>query len=256
MTQNSEKPTGPDLAQGVPLQALSDNGMLLGRFDEEDVLLARRGTEVFAIGAHCTHYHGPLAEGLIAGETVRCPWHHAAFDLRTGEAVRTPAYDPVQCWNVTQRDGKVFGTAKKEQKRPSVRAEQRAVTMPRRIVIVGGGAAGFAAAEMLRRKNYQDGIAILSDDDDAPVDRPNLSKDYLAGNAPEDWVPLRPGGWYGASGIDLQLRVKVTSIDVCAREVALADGSRVAYDRLLLATGAEPVRVQVPGADQPHVFTL
>ena len=123
-------------------------------------------------------------------------------------------------------------------------------------MIVGGGAAGFAAAEKLRREQYQGSIVMLSNDDAAPVDRPNLSKDYLAGNAPEDWVPLRPESFYAENGIELRLKANVTGIDVRSREVALADGSKVSYDRLLLATGAEPVRLSIPGADQPHVFTL
>ena len=123
-------------------------------------------------------------------------------------------------------------------------------------MIVGGGAAGFAAAEMLRRVHFQGSIVMLSDDDAPPVDRPNLSKDYLAGNAEEDWVPLRPDSFYAENGIDLRLRTKVTGIDVPGRKVQLADGSTVAYDRLLLATGAEPVRLTIPGADQPHVHTL
>jgi NADPH-dependent 2,4-dienoyl-CoA reductase/sulfur reductase-like enzyme len=123
-------------------------------------------------------------------------------------------------------------------------------------VFVGGGAAGFAAAEMLRRVHFQGSIVMLSDDDAPPVDRPNLSKDYLAGNAEEDWVPLRPDSFYAENGIDLRLRTKVTGIDVPGRKVQLADGSTVAYDRLLLATGAEPVRLTIPGADQPHVHTL
>ena len=97
---------------------------------------------------------------------------------------------------------------------------------------------------------------MLSNDDAAPVDRPNLSKDYLAGKAPEDWVPLRPDSFYSKNGIDLRLKANVTGIDARSREVALADGSKLPYDRLLLATGAEPVRLPIPGADQPHVFTL
>ena len=123
-------------------------------------------------------------------------------------------------------------------------------------MIVGGGAAGFAAAEMLRRQDYKGGIVMLSNDDAAPVDRPNLSKDYLAGNAPEEWIPLRGDDFYADNAIELRLKANVTAIDPRAREVVLADGGKVAYDRLLLATGAEPVRLPIPGADQPHVHTL
>ena len=93
---------------------------------------------------------------------------------------------------------------------------------------------------------------MLSDDDAAPVDRPNLSKDYLAGNAPEDWVPLRPDSFYSKQGIDLQLNANVAGIDPRSRDVVLSNGSKVPYDRLLLATGAEPVRLSIPGADLPH----
>src|SRR4051812_45103821 len=247
---------GPDFRNGFAIQDLPDGGSVAGRVDSEDAILVRQGDQLFAVGAYCTHYHGPLAEGLVVGDTVRCPWHHAAFDLRTGEAVRTPAFNPVSCWNVTQRDGKIFVTGKKEpQARPSVSGVQVGAAGPQRIVTLGGGAAGYAAADVLRRDGYQDSLVILSGDDAAPVDRPNLSKDYLAGSAPADWVPLRPDDWYRDNGIDLRLRTKVAAIDPRARDIETG-GERVRYDRLLLATGAEPVRLSIPGADLPHVHTL
>jgi apoptosis-inducing factor 3 len=254
MAQDQSKPSGPNLTQGVPAAELPDGGKLVGHVGDEEVLLVRRGADIFAVGAHCTHYHGPLADGLVIGDTVRCPWHHACFDLRTGEALRAPAIDPVACWNVERRDGKIFVRAKREQSKS--RRATPAAKGPDKIVIVGGGAAGFAAAEMLRRRDYQGELVMLSADDAPPCDRPNLSKDYLAGNAPEDWVPLRPEKFYAEHGIDLRLRQQVLGIDVGGREVALAGGGKVAYDRLLLATGAEPVRLSIAGADQPHVRTL
>src|SRR3954464_6783755 len=126
--------TGPDLTKGVALSDVADGGMLVGHVGGDDVLLARRGAEVFAVGAHCSHYHGPLAEGLLVGDTVRCPWHHACFSLRTGEAVQPPALSPIDCWSVEQRDGKVFVTGKRETK-PAPRAKP-AGSQPDRIVIV------------------------------------------------------------------------------------------------------------------------
>src|SRR5262249_37243192 len=173
----------------------------------------------------------------------------------TGEALHAPALSPVARWRVEQRDGRIFVRDKQEAKEPRSRAA-RAGTSPEKIVIVGGGAAGFAAAEMIRREQYQGRIVMLSNDDAPPVDRPNLSKDYLAGTAQEDWVPLRPDRFYLDSGIELELKTNVTGIDVRSREVVLADARRVPYDRLLLATGAEPVRLSLPGADLPHVRTL
>jgi NADPH-dependent 2,4-dienoyl-CoA reductase/sulfur reductase-like enzyme/nitrite reductase/ring-hydroxylating ferredoxin subunit len=247
-----DKPGGPDLTQCVALSDLVD-GRLLGHVGDEEVLLVGRGADLFAIGAHCSHYHGPLAEGIVVGETVRCPWHHACFDLRSGEALRAPALSPVECWKVERRDGRIFVREKLPQPKPRRAA---AADGPRRIVIVGGGAAGFSAAEMLRRRGYDGGIVMLSADSAAPVDRPNLSKDYLAGSAPEEWVPLRPDDFYADNKIELHLGTEVSGIAPKEHEVATSDGRTFVYDRLLLATGAEPVRLPIPGADQPHVHTL
>jgi NADPH-dependent 2,4-dienoyl-CoA reductase/sulfur reductase-like enzyme/nitrite reductase/ring-hydroxylating ferredoxin subunit len=254
MAQDKAKPTGPDLVQGIASSELADGGKLVGHVGDEEVLLVRRGTEVFAVGAHCTHYHGPLVDGLVVEDTVRCPWHHAAFDLRTGEALRAPAFSPVACWSVEQRDGRIF--VREKLARPKAKQRGTPGETPEKIVIVGGGAAGFAAAERLRREQFQGSIVMLSNDAAAPVDRPNLSKDYLAGKAPENWLPLRPESFYAKQGIDLRLNADVTGIDARSREVAVAGGSTVPYDRLLLATGAEPVRLSIPGADQAHVLTL
>jgi NADPH-dependent 2,4-dienoyl-CoA reductase/sulfur reductase-like enzyme/nitrite reductase/ring-hydroxylating ferredoxin subunit len=255
MADDQAKPSGPDLAAGIAFSELADGGMVAGHVGEDQVLLVRVGKEVFATAAHCSHYHGPLADGLVVGDTVRCPWHHACFSLRTGEALRAPALSPIDCWSVEQHEGKVFVREKRIDVKPVPRGKPTG-EVPEKIVIVGGGAAGFAAAEMLRRQDYKGGIVMLSSDDVAPVDRPNLSKDYLAGNAPEEWIPLRGDDFYSDNAIDLRLKANVTAIDPRAREVVLADGGKVAYDRLLLATGAEPVRLPIPGADQPHVHTL
>lgn len=255
MAQNESSADGPDLTQGVMFTELRDGGMLLGQVADEQILLVRQGEEVFAVGAHCTHYHGPLIDGIVADGTIRCPWHHARFNLRTGEAVRAPAFDALACWSVEHQGGKVFVRNKREEPQPELR-RKAAGAAPDKIVIIGGGAAGFAAVEMLRREQYRGSIAMLSDDDAPPVDRPNLSKDYLAGKAPEDWVPLRPETFYSDNSIDLRLKTAVNSIDPRSREVVLADGSVLPFDRLLLATGAEPIRLSIPGADEPHVLTL
>lgn len=252
MVQEQSPPSGPDLTQGVALAEFTD-GKLVGHVGDQEVLLVYRGTEIFAIAAHCSHYHGPLSEGLVVGDSIRCPWHHACFDLRSGEAVRAPAISSLACWRVEQQDGRIFVHEKLEQPKPRAKIQGDA---PDKIVIVGGGAAGFAAAEMLRRREFRGSIIMLSSDAAAPVDRPNLSKDYLAGSAPEDWMPLRPDSFYDEAGIELRLNSEVTGIDTKARHVVTASGDKVAYDRLLLATGAEPVRLPIPGADQPHVHTL
>jgi NADPH-dependent 2,4-dienoyl-CoA reductase/sulfur reductase-like enzyme/nitrite reductase/ring-hydroxylating ferredoxin subunit len=250
---DEKKPSGPDLTSGVSFNTIDDGKSLLGHVGGEAVLLVRQGAEVFAIGAECTHYHGPLAEGVVEDGQVRCPWHHACFDIRTGEALHAPALSPVACWKVERNGDTVVVKQKIEQPKPKPRGKSSDV--PNKIVIVGGGAAGFAAAEMLRRQDYQGGITMLSNDD-APVDRPNLSKDYLAGGAPEDWLPLRPDNFYRDSDIALRLKTDVATINPRDNTLSLADGSTLPYDRLLLATGAEPVRLTIPGADLAHVHVL
>src|SRR6185437_1407015 len=226
--QDDQKPKGPDLAAGIPASDLPDGAMLTGHVGDDEVLLVRRDGALYAVGAHCTHYHGPLAEGLVAGTTIRCPWHHAAFDLRTGEAVAAPAFAPIGCWQVQERGGKIYVTGKKEMPK-----RQSSAAPSQHFVIVGGGAAGFAAAEMLRRRGFAGAITMLSNDSAGPVDRPNLSKDYLAGNAPEDWVPLRGEDWYAENKIDLRLRTDVTALDAKNKELTLATGGKLKFDKLL-----------------------
>jgi NADPH-dependent 2,4-dienoyl-CoA reductase/sulfur reductase-like enzyme/nitrite reductase/ring-hydroxylating ferredoxin subunit len=244
MTGN-DKEAALDFAAGVPLEQLPDNGLLSGQVDGEEVVLARRGGEIFAVGAHCTHYHGPLADGLIVGDTVRCPWHHACFSLRTGEALRAPALDPVSCWRVEQSDGKVFVREKLAPPAPPPSSSLR--EEPTTIVIIGGGAAGLAAADMLRREGYDGTITMISADDAPPCDRPNLSKDYLAGTAQEDWIPLRAPEYYTEQRIDLLLNTRVSAIDAKGCRVQLEGGRSLPFGALLIATGATPVRLPFPG---------
>src|SRR6202045_16269 len=235
MPDQQAAPAGPDLSQGVALSEFS-GATLLGHVGDEDVLLVRSGSEIFAIDAHCSHYHGPLAEGLVVGDSIRCPWHHACFDLRSGEATRAPALSALAVWQVEREGDRILVRQKREQPKPRGKGP---VDAPGKIVIVGGGAAGFAAAEMLRRQEFRGSIVMLSSETAPPVDRPNLSKDFLAGSAPEDWLPLRPDGFYAEAGIDLRLNTEVTSIDANVRHVVVAGGGNIPYDRLLLATGAE-----------------
>src|SRR4029077_586895 len=135
MAQDPATPSGPDLAQGIALAALTDGAGLLGHVGDEPVLLVRRGTEVFAVGAQCTHYQGPLADGLVVDDTVRCPWHHACFSLRTGEALAAPALSPVAGYETVQRTGQVFVTGKRA-KPGSVRRLAPATAAPRSVAIV------------------------------------------------------------------------------------------------------------------------
>jgi len=251
MAEASRDLEGPDFEKGCDIDEVPDGGMLLGHAFDEAILVARQGPQLFAIGATCTHYGGPLAKGLMVDCTVRCPWHHARFDLRTGEAIGAPALSDTSCWNIDKRGRRFFITGRIE-KKPA----RKPKLSPASVVIIGAGAAGNAAAEMLRREGYDGPVTLVGADESLPYDRPNLSKDYLAGTAPEEWIPLRSADFYREQKIDTLKNRSVTAIDPKTKQVRLADGRWLGYDALLLATGAEPVRLHIPGGDLPHVCYL
>ena len=264
MGGSNDKPTGPDLAEPQLMSSIPMGGMLAGQFQGEAVLLARVNDNFFAVGARCTHYSAPLAEGLIDGETLRCPWHHACYNLRNGAAVGAPALNDLPAYEVVVEADTVRIAGKKTpahlasslrhegDSRAPAQVELRPPTesQPSSVVIIGGGAAGNACAEMLRRESYNGPVIIIDPDNDAPYDRPNLSKDYLAGNAPEEWLPLHPPEFYDAQKIEIRRGKPVKSIDRAARKIVFEDGTDLGYGALLIATGASPIRLEVPGAER------
>jgi apoptosis-inducing factor 3 len=247
----------PDFRDGIDVHDVSDGSIVSGRVGTEEAILVRRGNEYFAVGAQCTHYHGALTSGLLVDDTVRCPLHHACFSLRTGVAVRAPALDPIACWRVELIGEKIFARERIAQTparaMPSTAGEKPTL---KSVAIIGGGAAGLAAADMLRRKGYSSGITIVSADDSAPYDRPNLSKDFLTGNAPAEWIPLRSAEYYAEHKIELLLGTKAQSIDIEQRKVILSNGRQIDFGALLLATGADPVRLDIPAAGGARLFYL
>jgi apoptosis-inducing factor 3 len=251
MAEASGELEGPDFEKGCHIDELPDGEMLLGHAFGEAILAARRGEERFAIGATCTHYGGPLAKGLMVDCTVRCPWHHACFELRTGKAIAAPALNDVSCWKIEKRGDRFFVTGKIDKK-----PVRKPKSSPASVVIVGAGAAGNAAAEMLRREGYDGPITLIGADESLPYDRPNLSKDYLAGKAPEEWIPLRSADFYREQEIDVITNTSVVAIDPDTEQMTLSDGRSLVYGALLLATGSEPVRLSIPGDDLPHVHYL
>lgn len=244
-------PTGPELRDGVSRADVPEGGLLRCRVGDEPALLLRRGEEYFAVSAACSHYGAPLADGAFIDGTLRCPWHHACFDVKTGEAVGPPALRPIDTWTLVTEGDRVRATGKR-----SLPQAPRTKAGPSSVVIVGAGAAGDAAAEMLRRLGYEGPITLLSKDDEGlPLDRPNLSKDYLDGSAPEAWIPLRSAEFYAEQRITLT-PAEVIGLDPAAHQITLSGGQTLAYGALVLATGCSPVRLALPGADLPHVHVL
>jgi NADPH-dependent 2,4-dienoyl-CoA reductase/sulfur reductase-like enzyme/nitrite reductase/ring-hydroxylating ferredoxin subunit len=242
---------GPDLRSGVDIEGLGENSPLLGQVDGEAVILIRQGENIFATGASCTHYGGPLAEGLVVGETIRCPWHHGRFSLRSGEAEGGPPLNPIPCFLVQRKGGGVRVDRKRD-----VDFRVSCPQNPGSVVIIGAGAAGAACADMLRNKGYGGLVTLVGDEEPGPVDRPNLSKDYLAGTAPEDWIPLRSREHYESINVELVIGDPAVRIDPAAHEATLRSGRVLRYGALLLATGAEPRSLSIEGAELPHVRRL
>jgi apoptosis-inducing factor 3 len=245
------KLSGPDLTEeGMDAGYIGSEIPAVGHVNGKPVILLRTKAGLRAVGGRCTHYGGPLGDGLSDGAQIHCPWHHAIFDLATGEAVGAPALSPIPVYQITEREGRVYVSGPVD----SPKEVRTPPSSPESVVIIGAGAAGATAAETLRRYGYTSPITLIGDE--APVDRPNLSKDYLAGTAPEEWMPLRGADFYEKNDIDLIVDAHVVGFDAAGQTVELDNGSKLSYGALLLAPGAEPKRLSIPGADLPHVHYL
>ena len=247
----AEQQEEPDLLEGVALDTIPDGGLLAGKIGDLKGLLIRSGDTVHAVGGTCTHLGAPLAEGLVAAGEIRCPWHHACFDIATGEASKAPAFDPLPTWPVVIEKGRVR-VATREPHTPAVR---NAVAAAGPFVVIGGGAAGYAAALALKTAAPGATCTLVSEDEHAPYDRTLLTKDYLDGKFGEDHLSISRQD-LAALGIDVRLSTAATKIDRSAQQVVLASGDQLAYDKLLIATGAEPKRPDIPGIGKDHVTTL
>ena len=257
MAADTQQLEGPDLALGVKLSVLADGGMLLGHVGDEAVLLARRGDELFAIGATCTHYGGPLAEGLLVDDTVRCRWHHACFSLRTGEALRAPALEPGACWRVEQRDGTRLSCA-----RSSSRRQRRKLAPAAGMPASGRDRRRRRGGQRRRRDAAPRGLRRAASRCSAPTtplpyDRPNLSKDYLAGHGARGLDPAAPGRVLrrAAASTCGSARASPRSTRPAAA-LQLADGSQHALRRAAARDRRRAGAPRIPGADLPHVHYL
>ena len=247
----AEQQDAPDFFEGVALDTIPDGGLLAGWIGDRKALLIREGEIVRAIGGSCSHLGAPLAEGLVAAGGIRCPWHHACFDVATGRASKAPAFDPLPTWPVSVEAGRVRVTTR-EPNPPTVPA---VVAAAGPFVVIGGGAAGYAAALALKTAAPSAVCTLASEDDHAPYDRTLLTKDYLDGKFGEDHLPISQQD-LAALGVDLRLSTTVTRIDRSAQRVVLASGDPLPYAKLLIATGAEPKRPEIPGIDKDHVTVL
>ncbi|SKA30576.1 FAD-dependent oxidoreductase [Consotaella salsifontis] len=241
----------PDLAMGVASEAIPEGAILAGTVNEEPVVVARKGGHLFALSGKCTHLGAPLEKGILVGGELRCPWHHARFCLKRGAAKNAPALLPLASYEVSEVEGVVRVFAK----RPLDSSEPESQG-PGRVVIVGGGAAGHACADILARAGHGASVTIISSDADAPYDRTFCSKQFLAGKKEREDAMLPVMGLGNGPKPALRLKSTVARIDLGARAVILEGGEHVPFDSLVLATGAEPKRPELPGATSQNAFVL
>jgi len=236
------------------VQDLRDGEMMSVQVGGRKVLLARVGGRFYATAARCPHWGGPLPEGTLHGTRLLCPWHKGTFDVRSGDLLEPPPLDGIATYPVRVDGDDVFVDGD-EAARPDATTGAAAAADERLFIVIGGGAAGGAAVEELRRQGYAGRLLLISDEDSWPYDRPNLSKDYLAGELEARWLPLRQPEFYEAHAIERRV-ARVTRLDVTSRTIALDDGGSLTADAVLVATGGVPRRLGVSGGDAPGVFTL
>jgi NADPH-dependent 2,4-dienoyl-CoA reductase/sulfur reductase-like enzyme/nitrite reductase/ring-hydroxylating ferredoxin subunit len=222
------------------------------------ILLTRLDGTFFAMGGECSHYGGPLAEGVLSGMHVTCPWHQARFHIKTGELASPPALDSMARFETTVERDQVLvilpesatGTI------PPAMVKRDAKADSRTFVILGGGAAGNAAAQKLRQVAYQGRILLISQESRVPYDRTALSKGYLSGDMEAESLPLRNDAFYNEADIELMLGKKVSQINTSSKTIIFGYGESLTYDALLVATGGKPLELDIPGAGLENVFTL
>lgn len=222
------------------------------------ILLARVGDKCYAVGATCPHYGAPLIDGALVGSRIICPWHHSCFDAATGDLLDPPALDALPGYAVRIEGDEIFidlPDAPTDRRTPEMSRLEPAADR-RVFVIIGGGAAGYMAAQTMREDKFQGRIVIITRENHAPYDRPNLSKDYLQGSAEPEWMPLRPDEFFDENDIEILFGKEVVKVDPAAKRITFKDGESLSYDRLLMATGGSPRRLNVPNSDLANIFIL
>ncbi|EAW38154.1 FAD-dependent oxidoreductase [Lyngbya sp. PCC 8106] len=227
--------------------------------NNSDILLARLSEQKFyATAPHCTHFGAPLEKGVLVGERIACPWHHACFNITTGDQEEPPGLDALPSFPV-RIDGQNIIV-----QLPETIPEQRTPNMTKHnpsadsrvFAIIGTGPAGTFAAETLRQQGFQGQIFLITREERLPYDRTKLSKKYLQGKADEEALPQRSCEFYQENDIELRCGKAVTKVDADLKTITFEDNSVMSYNSLLVATGGRPKRLNVPGIDLDNIFTL
>ncbi len=235
---------------------LSNGGMKSFELKGNKILLYRIDDKYYATSVVCTHYGGPLEEGFLDGETIVCPWHQSCFNIKNGNLKEPPAFDPLPIYEVFVKGKDVIVKIPEQIESPSIVNHNTGPADNRKFVIVGGGAAGCTAAITLREKGFKGIIEIITAENRTPYDRPNLSKDFLDGNGKPEWMPLRSNDFYKRNEIEFLFNKEVIELDTFRRELFLKDGDIINYDKLLIASGGIPNKLNIPGSKLKNIFYL
>ncbi|BAZ17752.1 putative rubredoxin reductase [Calothrix sp. NIES-4071] len=225
---------------------------------DTDILLVRVKENYYAIGAYCTHYQAPLAEGVLSGDHIICPWHNAYFQIDTGNQQEPPGLDSLPCYPVRVEGENIIVSVPQScsQTRTRAMAEYHPEIDKRVFIILGAGAAGAHAAETLRIESFSGRVVMVTQEAQIPYDRTWLSKDYFNGKVSKEELPLRTPEFYQEHNIEVLLNKRVVRVDVKNKSITFADGENLNYDSLLVATGGKPRQLDVDGADLKNIFTL
>jgi apoptosis-inducing factor 3 len=226
--------------------------------DNNSVLLCRINDEFFAVGATCTHYGAPLEEGILKGDIIICPLHHACFNAKNGNLLEPPAMDALPKYELKTEGDSVKINIPKEipfSRNPEM-AKKDVKSDNRTFVILGAGASAYFAAQAMRENGFKGNIIMITKEDKTPYDRPNLSKDYLAGSAQPEWMPLRPDNFYEENGIEIIQQKEIKNVDLKNKYISFDTGDNLKYDKLLISTGGVPRKLKVPGNELENIFYL
>lgn len=224
----------------------------------KSILLCKIDDKFYAHSAHCTHYGAPLADGVLNGDRIVCPWHHACFNAKNGNMIEPPARDSLPNYEVRIENENVIASLPEELEfsREPEMAEKDTKADNSTFVILGAGVSGNAAAQAMREAGFQGNIIMITRENHPPYDRPNLSKEYLQGEAQPEWMPLRSEEFYSKHGIEIMLNKNCNGINAQNKLLFFENGEKLNYDKLLITSGGEPRKLNLPGSELKNIFYL
>ncbi|XP_078037924.1 apoptosis-inducing factor 3 isoform X3 [Augochlora pura] len=221
------------------------------------ILLVKQKGELHALGTKCTHYGALLHTGALGDGRIRCPWHGACFNIKTGDIEDYPGLDSLPCYKVNVDDN---GLVRVRAPRTELGLNRRTKKMcdqdssnQNTVVIVGGGPAGATCAETLRQENFTGNIIVICKEHSVPYDRVKVSKSF---DFDVEQSVLRPPSFYKDHGIEMKLGVEAIGLNTNEKVVELSNDEKLNYNHLFICTGSKPRLPDVPGINLSNIYVL